>query len=575
MTSIFTILISIAITIITVSIFLYYNEKIKTKYLESFEKENFRKELHLIGEKIISCLGEKNVVYYENLEKINGYKEILDCAIPEDFDYNVTIIQFQKNVTSSPQKFGGCGWAWIVNSGSGKLQSSVSLVIADGKELRRHYTHHNKAGNPSRTAVDYEGNIWIGNRGDSYLVKIYFDKNKCKGVTSEDKNNDGRIDENEMIDFDKDGCIAFKVDLRCNNVRAVCIDVDKKSVYAGCWDGRKFFKISENGKIERYWNLPANPYGCVVDDNGIVWISTLSNRLIRLNPKNNEIKVIQVPFTYGIWKCRNKDCIAFTTWDRGTVVLFNTTTEKIIWERKVGPQARGVFIDEETNVYAVSSSTNKIVKYDEKGILRASAITCGIPTGVSQDACGDLWVACMDGGIKIFDKSLNELNSFIIPTYHYQYSDFTGFQAGTEVEVGISKVIEVVVNERKWEFGVNERGPKIDLKETISLPVAIKYNETFIADGMLIISGYKGFLENFYSFLKKLCNSDITEVNKLFEFKYKTFIKKENNRFKLCSEDSCKELSCKYEIEEATFEKGKYIVTTKVKDYKISFYRNY
>ena len=575
MTSIFTILISIAITIVTVSTFLYYNEKIKTKYLESFEKENFRKELHLIGEKIISCLGEKNVIYAEKLEKINGYKEILDCSIPEDFDYNVTIIQLQKNITSSPQRFGSCGWAWIVNSGSGDIQSSISLVIADGRELRRHYTHHKEAGNPSRTAVDYEGNVWVGNRGDTYLVKIYFDKNKCSGKTGEDANNNGRVDEYEMVDFNEDGCIAFKVDIGCNNVRAVCIDVDKKSVYAGCWDGRKIFKISENGKIERYWNLPASPYGCVVDDNGIVWISTLSSRLIKLNPKTNEIKTIYVPFTYGIWKCKNKDCIAFTTWGKGTVVLFNTTAEKIIWEKDVGGGARGVFIDEETNVYAVSSNANRIVKYNEKGTLEASAQTCGIPTGVSQDVCGNLWVVCMDGGIKIFDKNLTELNSFNIPTYHYQYTDFTGFQAGTEVQVGVSKVIEVVVNERKWEFGVNERGPKIDLEETISLPIAIKYNETFIADGMLLISGYKGYLENFYSFLKKLCNSNETEISKLFEFKYETLIKKEGNKFKLCSEGNCKELSCKYEIEEATFKKGKYIVMARVKDNKISFYWNY
>jgi streptogramin lyase len=570
--SFFNTLISIIITIISISILLFYNEYIKGKFLENVEKENFRKSIHEIAEKIVDCLGEKNYVYYENLEKINNYDEILDCAIPEDFNYFVTIIQLPKSVNSSSQMFSSsCSWAWIVNSYNG---NSISLVTGDGKEIRRHYTS-TSYGDPSRTAVDYEGNVLVGNRGNSFLVKISFDTKKCKGEYGRDKNNDGKVSKDEMPNF-PDGCVEHKVDLGCNNVRAVCIDKDKKSVYAGCWDGKKLFKISEDGKILNSWNLPASPYGCVVDEEGNVWISTLSSTLIELNVKENKIETFNVPFTYGIWKCKS-DCIAFTTFFKGTVVLFNIREKKIVWERKVGSGSRGVFVDEKNNVYAVSSNENKIVKYDFSGNKIKEVETCSSPTGVSKDVCGYVWVVCLDGEIKIFDENLNLINSFYIPGSHYQYSDFTGFQANTEVSIEIpAEVKNISIEEKEWKFGILEKGPKIDYEETISFPIAIKYNESFITEGILKIDAFIGFLESFYNFLKNACNNKDFDASKKFKIVYPIEIEKYFDKYKICSENSCKILSCKSEIEETKIDKGEYIINLKNENGKIKIsFRNF
>ena len=570
--SFFNTLISIIITIISVSILLFYNEYIKGKFLESVERENFRKSIHEIAEKIVDCLGEKNYVYYENLEKIKNYNEMLDCAIPEDFNYFVTIIQLPKSVNSSSQMFSSsCSWAWIVNSYEG---NSISLVTGDGKEIRRHYTSPTY-GDPSRTAVDYEGDVWVGNRGNSFLVKISFDTKKCRGEYGRDRNNDGKVSKDEMPNF-PDGCVEHKVDLGCNNVRAVCIDKDRKSVYAGCWYGKKLFKISEDGKLLSSWNLPANPYGCVVDEEGNVWISTLSSALIKLNVKENKIETFIVPSTYGIWKCKN-DCIAFTTFAKGTVVLFNTTEKRIIWEREVGSGSRGVFVDEKNNVYAVSTSANKIVKYDFFGNKIKETRTCNLPMGVSKDVCGYIWVACLDGEINIFDENLNLINSFYIPGSHYQYSDFTGFQANTEVIVEIPvEVKNVSIEEKEWKFGILEKGPKIDYEETISFPIAIKYNESFITEGILKINAFKGFLESFYNFLKNACNNKDFDASKKFKIIYSIEIKKYFDKYKICSENSCKILSCKSEIEETKIDKGEYIINLKNENGKIKIsFRNF
>ncbi|MEM5827947.1 MAG: hypothetical protein QW197_00345 [Candidatus Aenigmatarchaeota archaeon] len=588
--SIFLNLILATLIAISTILIIYFTQFYQTKYVEELERIRFNQQVYDLAKKLANCLGfEYEKTYYLDYKKIEEFSKIYNdieprCAIAKDFDYNVKIIQFEKEVRNYPiQIGGGCGWAWVVNSGSGGMHSSISLVTSEGSELRRHYTHPNKAGNPSRTAVDIEGNVWVGNRADGTLVKITFDKNKCKGATSEDKDGNGKIDYNEMLDFSSDGCIEIKLDLKCSyvGVRAVCIDNESKYVYAGCYNDRKLFKISnKDGSIEKVWNLPATPYGCVVGNDGNVWISTASSILIKLNPNTDEIKTFSVPFIYGIWRCYNLDCVVFSEWTLNRIALFNTTSEKIIWERSSGINTRGVFVDENNYIYAVGSSSNDIYKYDINGNLIKVAKTCGIPTGVAQDACGYLWVQCMDGYVYIFDKDLNLINFFSISGIHYTYSDFTGFLSNAKVSVPLKIEEKILKVERKeFSFGMLEKelagirsfGPKINLQTSISIPILIKYNETFIVEGLMIINAYKGFLEEFYSFLDDICSKDFDnfEITKQFYFDYNVKILKENDYYKICSENVCKKLVCKYEIEEKEFDKGDNVINVRVSERKL------
>ncbi|MEM0480637.1 MAG: hypothetical protein QXQ14_00390 [Candidatus Aenigmatarchaeota archaeon] len=583
-------LISIVIITILISLTIYYNQVFQQKYKQELEKLDFNQKVYDLAKQLANCLGfEYEHFYYLDYNKIEEfskeYKEIEPrCAIAKDFDYNVEIIQFEKEIRNYPIVLStGCGWAWVVNSGSGEMHSSISLVTADGKELRRHYTAPNKAGNPSRTAVDIEGNVWVGNRGYPSVVKIAFDKNKCKGPTSEDLNGNGIIDRNEMKEFSQDGCILFEVKLPCRGsnpvlVRAVCIDKDQ-GIYAGCFGDRKIFKISKEGKIEKEWSIPGTPYGCVVDEDGNVWISTASPLLIKLNPNTNEIKTFTVPFTYGIWRCKKEEnCIGISSWNKHGILLFDTKEEKIKWHKAAGYNTRGVFIDNETNVYVVESYSNTISKLDKFGnVIKSNVKTCGTPTGVSMDSCGNLWVLCMDSQIFIYDQDLNLINFFSIPGLHYSYSDFTGYLSNAKVQVGKIEEKVLKIEEKKWGFsigslgtGVKSFGPKISLEAKVSIPVFIKYNETFIVEGLLTIKAYKGFLEEFYSFLDDLCSKDLNiEISKNFYFDYNVRVIKENNYYKVCSEDVCKKLICKYEIEEKEFNKGDNIIRIKIEGNKM------
>lgn len=585
-------IISIVISLFSISLIIFYNEFFRSKYLEEQEKINFKNEVYQIAKKLISCLGEeKEGIFYINKSKLDKFSKLYEeieprCAIADSFDYTVKVIQLEKEIRNYPFNLGGgCGWAWVINSGAGKMHSSVSLVTSDGKELRRHYTSPNMDGDPSRTAVDKMGNIWVGNRNNNLLVKIAFDKNLCKEKIPEDVNKNGKIDEDEMISFNEDGCILKKVYLEdCyrgdRGIRAVCIDKDE-NVYVGCWDSRKLFKISKDGEIEKEWRLPSRPYGCVVGNDGKVYITTLSSNILILDPESGNIENINIgtyEATYGVWRCYNLDCIVFSTWQDGGVILFDTTSKKIIWKNYCGSYTRGVFVDKENNIYVVSSSHSKVCKFNFKGKLIKEALTCKEPTGISMDACGNLWVECRSSGIDIFDTDLNKINSFTILGSHYTYSDFTGFLSDARVEIAEVEERKIIIERKEWNFGLRGSevlggkisiGPKIYYETSISLPILIKYNETHIIEGILVITAYKGFLEIFYSFLDSLCSKEIKEleISKKFYFDYDVKVFKD----KVCSENVCKKLVCNYDIEEKEFKKGENIINIKIYDGKLIF----
>ncbi|MEM5820987.1 MAG: hypothetical protein QXP34_01550, partial [Candidatus Aenigmatarchaeota archaeon] len=135
------------------------------------------------------------------------------------------------------------------------------------------------------------------------------------------------------------------------------------------------------------------------------------------------------------------------------------------------------------------------------------------------------------------------------------------------------------VERKEFSFGMLEKelagirsfGPKINLQTSISIPILIKYNETFIVEGLMIINAYKGFLEEFYSFLDDICSKDFDnfEITKQFYFDYNVKILKENDYYKICSENVCKKLVCKYEIEEKEFDKGDNIINVRVSERKL------
>jgi streptogramin lyase len=584
--------ISIIIASIIFVFIIYYFVGYQRSVSEEKAASEFKNEVTNVVQKLIlseDCLSYKNEKGSIDINKLeyfsSRYKEVEpECAKEMNFDYTITVIQQPKKISVFPAIKGSAGTlAWVVNSGSG---NSVSLVASDGREIRRHWVAPKGiVGDPSRTAVDSKGNAWVGNRGTNTLVKIAFDEKDCidkngngKIETSDDKNEDGIVDENEMLPFDEDECIVANIRLGSNSgvkkIRAVCIDKND-NVYAGHWSDGKLFYVSYDGQILNEWKLPNTPYGCVVDDDGNVWVSGLSTNIIaKLNSKDNSISTYNAgKTTYGIW--RGKDSIVFTTWSGSSIVKISKNMNKI-WEYYSYSLsgARGVFVDQDDNVYAVGSSSSQVVKVDKDGKFVKAMPTCNTPTGISMDSEGNIWVICMnDGGVRIYDKDLNVLSEFVIRGSHYGYSDFTGFQTGAKL--GISKVKpskEIQVEEKTWSFSVGSEktfgaksfspGKARRDEIQIAIPITIRYNETFATEGMINIYAVKGELEDLYGIIDYLCinaknfpERDV-KFSKVLHFSYPVKMVNDN----ICMLESCKKVECVVPVKMINFNDGEYSI---------------
>lgn len=498
------------------------------------------------------------------------------CAKALGSDYQIKIVQFPKTFTLYPGDASRsyCDVAWVPNSGDG---NSISLVFGNGKEIRRHWTVLSGNGNPSRTAVDSKGNVWVGNRGTNTVVKIALSEDDCidkngngKIETSKDSNDDGEVDESEMIPFSDDECVVGVVPLRMN-VRAVCID-GEDNVYAGSFDAKKLYKISGDGTLLESWSLSFGPYGCAVDKNNIIWIAGVdAGKLGRLNATSGELKEIDAKqwghtYVYGIWPWPDGKYVVFSTYTENSVIKITADENPIkVWDTlNLNLRgARGVYVDGDGNVYAAGSLANTAVKLNGiDGTITEVTPTCSMPTGISEDRCGNLWTLCYgDGGIMITGKDLTEINSFLIRGQHYCYSDFTGAltKASFRLFSEGAEPIQINVSKEEWQFGVRNFSPsKARFSEIdLSLPVSIRYNETFSAEGVAYIHSVKGELESLYSLLEDLCGKTEKDgISKEFHFSFPVTFSDQ----KLCMEDVCKKFVCAYQLEFENLSEGDYVL---------------
>lgn len=326
-------------------------------------------------------------------------------------------------------------------------RSVSKLSSEDGREMGRYYTTSlDKNGNPSRIAIDSKGNAWVGNRNYNSVVKIGLNEsNSCidkngDGIirTSYDANKNMIIDKDEILNFGEDECLLLDVIIPKQNdgvyVRAVCVD-SLDNVYVGMYDDKKLFYINgRNGEIIKEISIEEKPYGCFVDKNNIVWISTLNKNILYYKPSSGQVEKVNFDSctSYGIAPCIKDDCMVVNCFDSRKIIKLSTNPSdrgRIIFQKGVEEFAagKGIIVDEEDNIYAVFKSSNAIVKLDKDGNIKASSETCFGPHGVGIDSKKSVWVACEDSYMYKFDENLNYILSSMFGSNHYVYNFFTDY----------------------------------------------------------------------------------------------------------------------------------------------------
>lgn len=363
---------------------------------------------------------------------------------------------------------------WIPNN-NGTVSKINSLT---GEEIARYivWPSKNKAtlyNGPSRTAIDLDGNCWVANRGLGTIVKIcskenlqFEDRNK-NGIcdTCIDLNNNGIIDDNEVLPWGEDECVLKEILLFGDNPgayipgtyskeysnsifpRALAIDKNN-NLWVGAYDLKKYYKIDcITGSILSVidlndWNH--HPYGAVVDKYGFLWSSSgpsEEKNLIKIDT-NKEIVVSKIsnlqeltPYCLALDKF---DHLFISGWTSNKLARLNIINNNLDWvysDSKNLNNSRGITCTSDGDVWIANSGNNTVARYSNNGNFIISIPAAKNPTALSVDNMGNIWVCGLtDEKIYMIDSLANTINLVKdIPNSdgHNAYSDMTGIISRT------------------------------------------------------------------------------------------------------------------------------------------------
>ena len=325
---------------------------------------------------------------------------------------------------------------WISNSGENTISKLDTIT---GNETGRYQA----CSNPSRTAVDLYGDVWVGCRSDGGVAKIVLHEKNCPdkngdGViqTSKDTNGDGHISGAEKLPSGQDECMKFLVYPGGSCQRAVGVDKENNA-WVGEWHAKTLRKLhSENGTVLDTISIPNNPYGLVLDGDGIIWVSGRGgSKLVRVDPVTKQVNT----YTSNIG-CF--DPYGITLDSKGRVWIGNCCCWHVGYRfdpadnswAAAGTHARprGVAGHQNGKVYVANDESSQVAVVNADTMTTEAYISLGggrFPVGMAVDFDGYVWAVnqSASSATKIDPTNNTIVLEHSVGSSPYTYSDMTGY----------------------------------------------------------------------------------------------------------------------------------------------------
>ncbi len=318
---------------------------------------------------------------------------------------------------------------WVANSGEGTVSRiDTGEVMEKGR--------YKVCNDPSRTAVDLQGNVYVGCRADGGVAKILADSTDCK-----DKNGNGVIETSTgktVLPQGMDECVAYITYPGGSCARAVGVDRDNNA-WVGDWNAQTLKKLNgTDGAVLKTIGLSCNPYGLVIGPDGIVWISGRGcDKLIRVNPDTSQVTQISPPSgnVYGV-TVDSAGRVWMGHYSNHGISRYDPVTGQWTWITKnIGsncPRGMAGTIDGWMYSGLGCGGEHHVARVNTEN-LEVSIIDIGgtnkTTVGVALDASGALWAVNYSAGTttRLDLGTLTVTAELAVGTGPYTYSDMTGY----------------------------------------------------------------------------------------------------------------------------------------------------
>lgn len=367
---------------------------------------------------------------------------------------------------------------WIANSSKG----TVMKINTDTCEVVGEY-YTSPAGqpkNPSRTTVDYEGNVWVANRDGNSVTKIslyenngWIDKNNddicntSKGLNDiKPWTNLGGKDTYGGVSTAEDECITQYVKVSSSGTRHVSVNKDNNVWVSGT--GSRTFNLidSETGKFLRTEGpVGYGGYGGLIDKNEVIWSASPFLRWDTAKPLSGPNGVNWLGnsrYSYGmtidsqgnVWNSSSSNFIITKYAADGTIV----------GEYNQGHYGQGCAAGKDDDIWVVHYNNNSLGRLKSDGTYVGTLGVYTHPIGVAVDAKGFIWITTHYGYVQKIDPNDGPIGADgktpigkIIWTSQnfggvlYNYSDMTGSTLTAPPHQGTwTEVFDSEQNSTEW-----------------------------------------------------------------------------------------------------------------------------
>jgi streptogramin lyase/Leucine-rich repeat (LRR) protein len=357
-----------------------------------------------------------------------------DIGAMEAVQYETTHDQLQLSEQRTTLPF-----IWIANS----AESTVSKINTDtGCELGRYRTGPGTGNteDPSRTTVDLNGDVWVGNRKTSTAVKIALNPTDTNGdgiiITSQDINGNCLIEPEEVLPWGEDEAVLFHIEVD-EGPRALAVDA-QNNVWIGGQKGRTMRLYNgETAALIKEIFIKKICYGALVDGNGTLWISNDGNDfLTRIDDPAGDHKITSIESgdgtVYGM-AIDEEGYIYTSAYNDNKLRKLDPATNTWLYSVPIpgldDMQSRGVTIGLDGDVWVAHTIANQITRHNAAdGSLKATIESYKGPTGMATAKDGKIWVSNRDSNnVMRIDPATNAVDfTHKGHTGPYNYSDMTG-----------------------------------------------------------------------------------------------------------------------------------------------------